>query len=117
MSFIRRHLAAFGLAVALLQSTLQAVLPVGLCCTAMTSAAPAAPEAKTHCCTASSDANGTCPMHHDAASRRVHGKAASECRLVCASRGDHALLSLTLGGPLPHIVTTIDARDAFAAPV
>src|SRR6185436_5581117 len=101
MKFVRRHLAAFGLAVALLQSTLQAALPAGLCC-ATASRAPAAHKAeKAHCCTAQSDADGTCPMHRGGTSAWVSGHGEPDCRLVCAPRGEHALLSLTLGAPTP----------------
>ena len=114
MRFIRRHLAAYGLAVALLQSALQAVLPAGLCC----SSAPeqtAAPKAAAHCCTAQSDADGTCPMHHG--SHRASGMTESGCRLVCASRGEQALLSVALGGPLPAVVTTIASTVDVGAAV
>ena len=115
MKFVRRHLAAFGLAVALLQSTLQAALPAGLCC-ATASQAPAAQQGeKVHCCTAQSDADGTCPMHRGGSSARVSGHGEPDCRLVCAPRGEQALLSLTLGGPVPSVVTTIAARPVVAA--
>jgi hypothetical protein len=114
MRFIRRHLAACGLAVALMQSALQAALPVGLCCAAA-QPATAASKAPSHCCTAQSDADGTCPMHHGG-SHRMGGATEFECRLVCVSHGEQGLLSLTLGGPLPSVVTSIASRAAVSTP-
>jgi len=113
MRFIRRHLAACGLAVALFQSALQAVLPVGLCC----STPPAETTApKAHCCTAQSDADGTCPMHRRA-SHHAAGTTQSDCRLVCTSHGEHALFSVSLAGPLPRVVTAIASRSDVGAAV
>ena len=115
MRFIRRHLAACGLAVALMQSALQAVLPVGLCCSTPP-AETTAPKAQTHCCTAQSDADGTCPMHHGG-SHHAAGTTQSDCRLVCASHGKQALLSVSLAGPLPRVVTAIASRVDVGAAV
>jgi hypothetical protein len=101
---LRRHLASFGLAVALCHLFIQVLVPAALCCQ---SSAAASRDAFIECCPPGSHPPGLCPLHASA-------KAKSRDSRNCHARPSADLLdlfvALTSGGVLP-------AMAAVAAPV
>jgi hypothetical protein len=99
MTFLRRHLASLGLAVALCQLVMQVFVPAALCCQKPRSSSRI--EA-TDCCLAGSHPGQVCPMHR--ASRAVEQQSKdTECHAKPMVDLHDMFVALIAGGILPSV--------------